>query len=144
MKWKPEDMEKPDLLECGKTYDAKVVEAREKVSQKGNDYINLRLAVYASPDKTVTQFTVIMPQWPDKFKSFLLSAGMYQQLAAQEITAADCEGKNCRVMIGDKKNDDGFVEIVSFEIPADAAEKMKAAKSEQASAPKVALDDLPF
>ena len=94
MKWSPEDMEKPDLLECGKTYDAKVVEAKERVSQKGNDYINLRLAVYATPDKAVTQYTVVMPTWPDKFKAFLLSAGMFRQLAAQEIRAADCEGRN--------------------------------------------------
>ena len=144
MKWTPEDTQKPDLLECKKTYDASVITAEEQVSKAGNDMIKLKLAVYATPDKAVTQFVYLLPIVWDKFKAFLASAGLYRQLAAQELTAGDCQGKNCRVIMSSKTNDNGYPEIESFEVPDDAVEKLAAAKEEMAVAPKVALDDLPF
>jgi hypothetical protein len=144
MKWTNEDMERPDSVELGATYDATVTQATEKVSKAGNDYINLKLAVYADPDKPATLYTVVMPSFPDKFTAFLMSAGMYRQLASQEIYASDCEGKNCKVIIGKEKNDKGYAEVDTFEIPADAAARLAEAKKELAAAPAVSDSDLPF
>tara|TARA_B100000519_G_scaffold161395_1_gene143836 strand:- start:6402 stop:6842 length:441 start_codon:yes stop_codon:yes gene_type:complete len=146
MKWTNEDTNSKGLLEGGKTYDATVVGATEATSKaSGNAMVVVKLAVHASPDKSVTQTVYILPAYFPKFKAFLESTGLFRQLAAQELRASDCEGKHCRVIMKDRKEDGSdYYEIDTFEIPADADAKLAAAKEELAAAPKVDLDDMPF
>lgn len=143
MKWDESDMVPPASLEPNKTYDATVISAEERTSQKGNEYISLKLAVYVTPDKPVTQYTQVMVAFPPKLKAFCLSAGLYRQLASQELHYTDCGNKSCRVIIGTKKNDKGYYEVESFEVPADAAAKYEAAKKELAESPG-ATTEVPF
>lgn len=131
MRWSDNDVaNKGGLLQCGETYDATVIEANERVSQKGNDYINLKLSVYADPDKPATQFCVIMPAWPEKLKAFCLSSGMIGAWVTRMVEATDCVGKNCKVVMSQELNDKGYPEIESFAFGAEAVEKLKAAEQQ--------------
>lgn len=143
MKWETSDMVPPASLEPNKVYDATVIAAEERVSQKGNPYISLKLSVYVTPDKPVTQYTQVMVAFPPKLKAFCLSAGLYRQLASQELHYSDCGNKSCRVIIGSKKNDKGYYEIESFEIPVDAETQYAAAKKELAESGG-ATTEVPF
>lgn len=144
MKWDTADMEeKKSLLEPGETYDATVIFAEEKTSQNGNPYINLKLAVYVTPDRPVTQYACVMPKWPDVFKAFCFSAGLYRQLASKELHHSDCGNKSCRVIISKKKDDNGYYKIESFQVPADAEARYAAAKAELAESPG-ATTEVPF
>jgi hypothetical protein len=145
MKWEESDMQPPDAVEGGKTYDATVVSAEEKISQKGNPYINLKLAVYVTPDKPVTLYTAVMVAFPPKLKAFCLSAGLYKQWAAQELHYSECGNHSCRVVISKTKNEKGYFEIDTFEVPSDAEAKIAKAKEELAAgAGSVVGDEVPF
>jgi hypothetical protein len=133
MKWDSADIEPPRALEPGKAYAATVMDAEERVSKNGNPYIDLKIAVYVTPDKPVTQYTNVMVAFPPKLRAFCLSAGLFRQYAAQELHFSDCCNKSCCVIIGKKKNDNGFYEIETFEVPADAEARLKAARDELAT-----------
>ena len=146
MKWDESDTEQPELFEPGGVYDATVVEANEKESKKGNLYINLKLKVYATPDKSFTMYTMVMPQFPSKFKAFCLSAGLQAQYAAQELSPGDCYQRNCRVILSDAKNERGYYDVESFQVTAEAEMKLQHAKDQLAAGASSAPsdDDIPF
>jgi len=145
MKWEDSDLQPPDSVEGGKTYDATVITAEERMSQKGNVYINMKLAVFVSPDKPATLYTTVMVAYPPKLKAFCLSAGLYKQWLTQELHYSECRNRSCRVVISEQQNEKGYFEVDTFEVSDNAEVKLQEARKQLASTGVGGGDDeIPF
>lgn len=143
MQWNDTDTEsKGDLIEAGGKYRATVIEAEEKVSKAGNDYINLKLQIHAKDDKSITSYVVIMGKYYSKLKNFCISAGLNKQLINQTLSAHDCEGSHCCVVMTQKKNERGYFEVDDFEFDDIQQADYLKAKEQPAQMPDD--DDVPF
>ena len=146
-----------ELLPEG-TYDAEVIEAEERTSQKGNDMIALTLQV-AHPEgyeARVWDYLVSVPAAVFKIRMFCEAAGLDKQYQSGRLTAKECIGKNVSARIGIEEGRDGFgdrntiYECVTGGSPkpagiatmpeSNAAEK----SSEPPMAPVVNDDEIPF
>jgi hypothetical protein len=160
MEWN-DSSEKGHSLEPGRTYEARVVEAEERISKKGNPYISLRFEVTLGNGKLIPQFDSIMPAFYPKLKSFCEAAGLTDKMSSRTLEDFHCVGRLVKVVISKQQNDNGYYEIAdykpcgnagddpvmnavkNFEIPADDTpapeNNVRAATSDTPP-----TDDIPF
>ena len=143
-----------ELLPEG-TYEAEVIEAEERTSQKGNDMIALTLQV-AHPDgyeARVWDYLVSVPAAVFKIRMFCEAAGLDKQYQSGRLTAKECIGKKVSARIGIEEGRDGFGDRNTiFEYmtggsakPAGIATMPETAKADSPPmAPVVNDDEIPF
>jgi hypothetical protein len=110
------DEELNPLLMPGE-YDAEVYQAEEKVSQKGNEMIEIRLKVYHDGGTPILLRDWLLDSVPEKLKRFCEAAGLIDLYEAGELTAEGCCGASVRVKLkikndpqyGDQNSIGGYV-----------------------------------
>ncbi len=142
-----------ELLPTGE-YDVEVMEAEERVSQKGNQMIALTLQA-RHPDgyeARVWDYLVSVPAAVFKIKMFCESAGLEAQFKGGRLTADECVGRKTRAKIIVEEGRDGFADRNSVEayLSPDAPPKGIATMPESQDAaasdppPHVTEDQIPF
>ena len=106
MKWTEADERQAGEIEPGGVYAFEVIEAAEKVSQKGNPYINLKLRIFTDDGSERTAFDNIMPQIPEKMRSFCEVCGLMDEFDSRELEAFHCNRKEGFVRFGTKLYND--------------------------------------
>lgn len=139
MQFDPND-EGSDLFQPGNGYNAEVVEAEEKRSQKNNLYINLKLLVYADNGESYTFYDIIMPQYRKKFKAFCECSGLMGAYEAGLLEPHQCQGRTTRVRMSTERNEKGYLEIDTYLPPVN--EPVSAATPNNKVQSKD--DDIPF
>lgn len=110
MRWTDEDEKQPGQLEPEGVYPFEVVDAEEKISQKGNPYINVKLMLYIG-DHEKTLFDILMPQMPDKLRSFCEVVGLSDNYQSKTLCADDCVHKQGYLRLTKKPNDRGYLQV---------------------------------
>jgi len=89
------------------TYEAVVVRAEEKVSQKGNEMIELVLRVYSADGATIPVYDYLISAessaW--KIRHFCKSSGLDYEKG--DLSADECLGQNVRVILAVTKDAGG-------------------------------------
>lgn len=122
MKWSDEDEKQPGQIEADGIYPFEVVEAEEKVSQKGNPYINIKMVLYVE-DAERTQYDILIPQMPVKLRSFCEATGLEEKYKNKTLSADDCMHRQGYVRMGKKPDDKGYYKPDSYlaKMPPQAA-----------------------
>ena len=104
-----EEIDQSGLLEAG-TYDFEIANAEDKVSSKGNDMIEVNLAVYDADGGVRKIRDWIMPQMAKKFKHFHNACGMMDKYDSGSLVSADVIGKvgKCLIKLDKYTNKDGL------------------------------------
>lgn len=110
MKWSDDDEKQPGQFEPEGVYPFEVVDSEERVSQKGNAYINVKLLVYVG-DSERTLFDNLMPQMPQKLRTFCECTGMADKYKNKTLSADDCLHKQAYLRLTKKPNDKGYFEV---------------------------------
>lgn len=147
MKFEPqtdEQIASSGLLPNG-VYDFEIAGAKDKISSKGNEMIEVNLAVY-DPDGSIRKIRDwIMPQMAKKFKHFHNATGMMAKYESGSLVASDVVGKvgKCMVITKPYTNKDGL-EVFSNGID-DYVKQENLAPGEKPALPKEVDDDsIPF
>jgi hypothetical protein len=96
----------PPMLFKRGLYDFEILDAREKVSSKGNDMIELNLVVYDTEGKKrfLYDYLVSSEGMAYKLRHFSAAVGLLPQYEKGELKAADMLGKVGRCQIGIQKD----------------------------------------
>src|SRR6056297_3282553 len=140
MKWTRDDEKKPGELELGKSYPFEVVEAEERVSQRGNCYINLKLTVFVG-DAQRTMYDNIMPQMPDKLRSFCEAMGLIDQYQSQSLSATDCQYGEGFLKIDERLDKNSRPQVKSYAPPKPAKPTALAGNTDRRPKPAIPTDD---
>lgn len=147
MQWNENDAAPTEIFKPGGVYPATVLDAEERVSQKGNNYIWLTLQVYGENERSAKQRVAIMPAFYPKLKAFCVSAGLMESLKTFTLEAVDCVGRNVRVKMTPWKNENGYLEIdtfISSDADDDGVRDAIAKFAGNTNIPAAADDDIPF
>ena len=91
-------------------YDAEVIEAEERTSQKGNQMIALTLQIPhpGGYEARVWDFLVSVPAAVFKIRMFCDAADLDDAFKSGRLTAENCVGKKVKARIGVEEGRDGF------------------------------------
>ncbi len=93
-----EDIAKQGLLADG-VYDFEITDAKEKISSKGNEMLEIKLNVFEHDGSSRSKMDWIMPQMAKKFKHFHNATGMMAKYESGTLEAIDVIGKKGKCMI---------------------------------------------
>lgn len=110
MKWTDEDEKQPGAFEAKGVYPFEVVEAEEKVSKKGNPYINVKLLVFVE-DTERTLYDILMPQMPQKLRTFCECTGLADKHKNKTLSADDCMHKQAYLRLTKKPDENGYYNV---------------------------------
>lgn len=79
-------------------YDFEVVEAVDKISQKGNPMIALQLRVFG-PERAMTVRAYLMEAMAFQMRHFCFAVGLGKEYEAGELAAANCIGRTGRLTL---------------------------------------------
>lgn len=113
MKWTEDDEKVSGEIETDTVYPFEIIEAEEKVSQKNNPYINVKLNVFVGED-TRTMYDILMPQMPGKLRAFCETLGLMDQYTNRTLTVTDCGSGEGFIRTSKKKNKDGYAQVESY------------------------------
>lgn len=105
MKWTEDDEKQAGKLVPGEVYPFEIVEAEETVTTKGNPCINLKLLVFVE-DVQRTLYDKLMPQLPEKLRSFCECFGLMEQYKSRSVSAVDCGAGEGWIRLSKKKWND--------------------------------------
>lgn len=126
MKWGEQDEKGAGVFEPGGVYAFQVLEAEERVSQKGNPYINMKMVVYVDETER-TLYDNLMPQLFDKMRDFCDVTGLAQGFADRNITALQCVGREGFIRMTMKEDKNGRLQVQDYlaQRPGDASKPTK-------------------
>jgi len=107
MKFQPKSLEEiqiANLLPEGE-YDFSVLDAENATSKSGNEMIKIKLCVY-NGDKQSNIFDYLLASFERKFRRACESMGLLDQYMKGTIDAEDFKGRDGKVKIGIKKQND--------------------------------------
>lgn len=102
MKFTPktaDELARESLLAAG-TYPFEVMEALEKVSQKGNDMIKLKLNVFGPNGEQAHVYDYLLESMAFKLRHFAETTGLLKEYDSGQLSPHSCIGKGGFVKLG--------------------------------------------
>lgn len=142
-----DDALKGDVIEPG-TYPFEVVEAKDTVSQNGNEMINLKLKLYMPDNSHRTLYDNLMNSMRHKMAQFCYMHNIGEKYMAGDFSAKDCENASgeCEVYLqkSDNPKFDGKPAVGKYLLSEEQSAKKSADKQKAAAGESFEDDDVGF
>ncbi len=143
---KTEEQLNADRLQAGVEYDFEVRNAIDSMSKKGNDMIALELLVYTPTGKVREMKDWLVAAMEHKVRHFAFGTGMGDKYESGEYTAADCIGRQGKVILREEKQE-GYqprLVVADYIVSAKGAAKPAPNAAPKLPAAAAGADEPPF